>query len=66
MLLVLDKYGQTCISTIAFVPIAELFLLYSKTSNYFFPEDIFWVDFQHSNWNGWIKSIYAEDAKQGT
>lgn len=23
-------------------------------------------DFQHSNWNGWMKSIHAEDAKQST
>ena len=23
-------------------------------------------DFQHSNWNGWMKKIHAEDAKQST
>ena len=61
------------ISSITFVLIAELCLLYQPLLS---SGDILWAagwvikaqnpDFQHSNWNGWMKSIHAEDAKQST
>ena len=67
---------QTGISTITFVPIAEFSSSVLQDKPLLSPGDILWAagwvikarnpDFQHSNWNGWMKSIHAEDAKQNT
>ena len=67
---------QTGINTIMFLPISELSSSVSQDHPLLSPGDIHWAagwlikardpDFQHSNWNGWMKRIHAEDAKQST
>jgi len=64
------------ISSIEFTPIAELCSSVSQDQPMLSSGDILWAagwvikardpDFQHSNWNGWMESIHAEDAKQST
>ena len=63
---------QTGIDTITFLPIAELSS--SVTQPLLSPGDTAWEagwvikahdpEFQHSNWNGWMKRIHADDVKQ--
>lgn len=67
---------QTGINTITFVPIAELSSSVLQEQPLLSPGDTLWAagwvikarnpDFQHSNWNGWMKSIHTEDTKQST
>lgn len=46
---------QTVIETITFIPIADLFTSWViKCQN---------DGFQHSNWNGWMKRIHAQNVK---
>lgn len=67
---------QTGLNSITFVPIAKLSSSVLQDQPLLSAGDILWAagwvikarnpDFQHSNWNGWMKSIHAEDAKQST
>ena len=65
---------QTGINTITFLPIAELSSFVTQDQPLLTPGDTLWAagwvikaqdpDFSHSNWNGWMKRIHADDAKQ--
>jgi hypothetical protein len=67
---------QTGINTITFLPIAELSSSLAHDQPLLTPGDTLWAagwvikaqdpEFQHSNWNGWMKRIHADDAKQST
>ena len=67
---------QTGISTIMFLPIAELSSSVAPDQPLLTLGDALWAagwvikahdpEFPHSNWNGWMKRIHAHDAKQST
>ena len=67
---------QTGIETITFIPIADLVTSIAQDKPLLSPGDVLWAagwvikaqnsKFQHSNWNGWMKRIHAEDAKPTT
>lgn len=67
---------QTGINTITFLPIAELSSSVTQDQPLLTPGDTLWAagwvikaqdpEFPHSNWNGWMKSIHADDVKQST
>ena len=67
---------QTDIHTITFLPIAELSSSVTQNQPLLSPGDTLWAagwvikgqhpEFQHSNWNGWMKRIHADDGKQST
>lgn len=64
------------INTVMFIPIGELFSSLAHDKPLLTPGDTLWAagwvikahnpEFQHSNWNGWMKKIHANDAKQST
>ena len=67
---------QTGINTITFLPIAELSSFVTQDQPLLTPGDTLWAagwvikaqdpDLSQSNWNGWMKRIHADDAKQST
>uniref|UniRef100_UPI00358F51C3 uncharacterized protein n=1 Tax=Myxine glutinosa TaxID=7769 RepID=UPI00358F51C3 len=67
---------QTGINAITFLPIAELSSSVTQDKPLLSPGDTLWaagwvikaqdLEFQHSNWNGWMKRIHADNAKQST
>ncbi|KAM6992309.1 uncharacterized protein LKV04_008361 [Tautogolabrus adspersus] len=67
---------QTGINSIMFLPIAELSTSMTQNQPLLSPGDMLWAagcvikaqdpEFQHSNWNGWMKRIHADDVKQST
>ena len=67
---------QIGINAITFLPIAELSSSVMQVQPLLSPGDALWTagwvikaqdsEFQHSNWNGWMKKIHADDAKQRT
>ncbi|KAI4802446.1 hypothetical protein KUCAC02_020282 [Chaenocephalus aceratus] len=65
---------RTGINTITFLPITELASSVTQDQLLLTPGDTAagWVikaqdpEFSHSNWNGWMKSIHADDVKQRT
>ncbi len=67
---------QIGINAITFLPIAELSSSVMQVQPLLSPGDTLWTaewvikaqdsEFQHSNWNGWMKKIHADDAKQRT
>lgn len=67
---------QTGINTITFLPIVELSSSVTQDQPLLSPGDTLWAagwvikgqdpEFKHSNWNGWMKRIHADDAKQST
>ncbi len=68
--------NQTGINTITFLPIAQLSSSVTQDQPLLSPGDVLWAagwvikaqnpEFQHTNWNGWMKRIHADDAKQRT
>ena len=67
---------QTGISTIKFLSIADLSSSVTQDQPLLSPGDALWAagwvikaqdpEFQHSNWNGWMKRIHAADTQQST
>ncbi|KAI4803698.1 hypothetical protein KUCAC02_025353 [Chaenocephalus aceratus] len=67
---------RTGINTITFLPITELSSSVTQDQLLLTPGDTLWAagwaikaqdpEFPHSNWNGWMKSIHADDVKQRT
>ncbi|KAK5884494.1 hypothetical protein CesoFtcFv8_018309 [Champsocephalus esox] len=67
---------RTGINTITFLPITELASSVTQDQLLLTPGDTLWAagwvikaqdpEFPHSNWNGWMKSIHADDVKQRT
>ena len=65
--------NQAGINTITFIPIAQLSSLITQDKPLLSPGDVLWAagwvikarnsEFQHSNWNGWMKRIHAENVK---
>jgi len=68
--------SQTGIETINFIPIEQLSSSVAQNQSLLSPGDVLWVtgwvvkaqllEFQHANWNGWTKSIHADNAKHYT
>lgn len=67
---------QIGLNAITFLPIAELSSSIANDQPLLTPGDTLWAagwvikahdfEFPHSNWNGWMKQIHANDAKQST
>ncbi|KAK5894115.1 hypothetical protein CesoFtcFv8_010838 [Champsocephalus esox] len=67
---------RTGINTITCLPITELASSGTQDQLLLTPGDTLWAagwvikaqdpEFPHSNWNGWMKSIHADDVKQRT
>ena len=67
---------QIGINAIMFLPIAELSSSLAHDQPLLTPGDTLWAarwvikahdpEFQYSNWNGWMKRIHSNDAKQST
>jgi len=67
---------QTGINTITFLPMAELSYSVAQDQPFLTAGDTLWAagwlikahdpEFPHSNWNGWMKRIHADGAKQTT
>lgn len=67
---------QKGIDTITFLPIADLHSSVIQSQPFLTPGDILWTagwvikskdpEFQHSNWNGWMKRIHPIEAKEKT
>ena len=67
---------QTGIDAITFLSIADLASSGAQEQPLLSPGDTLWTagwvikakdpEFQHSNWNGWMRRIHADDAKEST
>ena len=67
---------QTGIDAITFLSIADLASSVAQEQPLLSPGDTLWTagwvikakdpEFQHSNWNGWMRRIHADDAKEST
>ena len=67
---------QTGIDAITFLSIADLASSAAQEQPLLSPGDTLWTagwvikakdpEFQHSNWNGWMRRIHADDAKEST
>ena len=67
---------QIGINSITFLPITEISSSVTHNEPLLAPGDILWAagwlikahdpHFQHPNWNGWMKSIHADNVKQCT
>ncbi|CAB4039508.1 Hypothetical predicted protein [Paramuricea clavata] len=67
---------QTGIDAITFLSIADLASSVAQEQSLLSPGDTLWTagwaikgkdpEFQHSNWNGWMRRIHADDAKEST
>ena len=67
---------HTGIETITFIPIADIVTSIAQDKLLLSPGDVLWTagwvikaqnsEFQHSNWNGWMKRIHAVDTKSTT